>query len=225
MTRVLVGLTGGLASGKSTVARWLDEAGFLVVDADRVVADLYAPGGLGAAAVRELFGPEVLDKGGAVDRPKVAERVFSDDRARRRLEQAIHPLVRQRFAEISAQADDVVVYEATLLVESGHSENFDLVISIEAPDAERLTWAVARGMSEEQARARLAAQGDGARRRAGADRILANGGTLDDLRRKVDGLIEELRERSLTTPKGLHTKAQGKRSAALGSQGDPRSEP
>ncbi len=194
--KVLVGLTGGLASGKSTVARWLDEAGFLVVDADRVVADLYAPGGRGSAAVRDLFGPEALDAEGAVDRPKVAERVFADDEARRRLERAIHPLVRQRFAEISRDAQGVVVYEATLLVESGHAETFDLVVSVEAPEARRLAWAVGRGMDPAQARARLEAQGDGARRRAGADRILANDGTLEDLRRAVDGLIEELRERA-----------------------------
>ena len=196
MARVLVGLTGGLASGKSTVARWLGEAGFLVVDADRVVADLYAPGGLGAAAVRDLFGPKVLDDHGAVDRPKVAQQVFSDDQARHRLEQAIHPLVRQRFAEISQQADGVVVYEATLLVESGHSENFDLVVSIEAPEERRLAWAVDRGMEASQAKARLAAQGDGAQRRAGADRLISNAGTLDDLRRAIDELIKELRERA-----------------------------
>ncbi len=196
MSRVLVGLTGGLASGKSTVARWLGEAGFLVVDADRVVAELYAPGGLGAAAVHDLFGPEVLDDDGAVDRPKVAERVFSDDQARRRLERVIHPLVRQHFATIAGQADGVVVYEATLLVESGHSENFDLVVSIEAPEAQRLRWAAARGMDEAQASARLAAQGDGEHRRAGADRIISNDGTLDDLRRSIDELTVELRERA-----------------------------
>lgn len=195
MKRLLVGLTGGLASGKSTVAGWFGEAGFLVVDADRVVADLYAPGGRGAAAVQELFGPEVLDTDGAVDRPKVAERVFSDDQARRRLEQVIHPLVRQRFAEISQQAKGVVVYEATLLVESGHSQNFDLVVSIEAPEDQRLAWAVARGMDEAQASARLAAQGDGTERRAGADRIIRNGGTLEDLRRAIDELIDDLRGR------------------------------
>ena len=167
-----------------------------MVDADRVVADLYAPGGRGATAVRELFGPEALDAEGAVDRPKVAERVFADQDARRRLERAIHPLVRQRFAEISSEADGVVVYEATLLVESGHAENFDLVVSIEAAEERRLAWAVARGLDEAQAKARLAAQGDGAERRAGADRIIANDGTLDDLRRSIDELIEELRKRA-----------------------------
>ncbi len=195
MTRLLVGLTGGLASGKSTVAGWFEDAGFLVVDADRVVADLYAPGGRGAATVSKLFGPDVLDADGAVDRPKVAERVFSDDQARRQLEQALHPLVRQRFAEISQQAEGVVVYEATLLVESGHSQNFDLVVSIEAPEDQRLAWAVARGMDEAQASARLAAQGDGAGRRAGADRIIQNDGTLEDLRQAIDELIDDLRGR------------------------------
>ncbi len=196
MSRVLVGLTGGLASGKSTVARWLGEAGFLVVDADRVVAELYAPGGRGAAAVHDLFGPQALTAEGAVDRVRVAELVFSDDASRRRLEQAIHPLVRRHFAELARRAEGVVVYEATLLVESGHSETFDLVISVEAPEDRRLAWAVARGMDEAQAKARLAAQGDGARRRAGADRILANEGTLDDLRRATGELIEELRRRA-----------------------------
>ncbi len=200
MSRFLVGLTGGLASGKSTVARWLGKAGFLVVDADRVVAELYAPGGRGAAAVRDLFGPDALTAEGAVDRVKVAERVFAGDSARRRLEQAIHPLVRRHFAEMTREAEGVVVYEATLLVESGHSQNFDLVISIEAPEERRLAWAQARGMDEAQAKARLAAQGDGANRRDGADRILANDGTLEELRQSVDGLIRELRQRAGCSP-------------------------
>ena len=197
MSRFLLGLTGGLASGKSTVGRYLSEAGLLVVDADRVVAELYAPGGKGSQAVRELFGPEVLRRDGAVDRPKVAARVFADDRARRRLEQAIHPLVRRHFREIADGADGVVVYEATLLVESGHSETFDLVVSIEAPEEKRLEWAVERGMDRESARARLAAQGNGEKRRAGADRLISNDGTPTDLRRKIDQLIDELRNRSI----------------------------
>ena len=195
MSRFLLGLTGGLASGKSTVARWLAEAGFLVVDADRVVAELYAPGERGAAVVRELFGEEALTPEGAVNRIKVAEHVFADADARHRLEQAIHPLVRQRFREIAEAADGIVVYEATLLVESGHSANFGLVLTIEAPEHQRLQWAVARGMDEASARARMAAQGDGAQRRAGADRTLHNSGTLGDLKKAVDHLIEELRVR------------------------------
>ena len=195
MGRFLVGLTGGLASGKSTVARWLDEAGFLVLDADRIVADLYAPGEPGAKAVRELFGDGVLDARGGVDRPKLAEVVFADREARKRLEAAIHPLVSERFREIAARAGGVVVYEATLLVEAGRAKEFDLVITVEAPAQTRLEWAVARGMDEEAARARLAAQGDGEARRAAAHRILENDGTLADLRAKVDALAAELEEK------------------------------
>ena len=191
--RYLVGLTGGLASGKSTVARWFAEAGFTVVDADQLVAELYAPGGLGARALAELFGTRVLDPSGAVDKPRVAAIVFSGTQARQQVEAAIHPLVHERFRQIAAASEGVVVYEATLLVESGHADAFDLVLSIEAPAARRLEWAVSRGLSEAQAKARLDAQGDGSERRSGADRIIANDGSLDDLRRRIDDLIEELR--------------------------------
>ncbi len=193
MSRYLVGLTGGLASGKSTVASWLRDAGFLVLDADRIVAELYAPGGRGAAAVRELFGAEVLTPEGAVDHRAVAARVFSDPDARQRLEAAIHPLVRQRFQEIAAAAEGVVVYEATLLVEAGRRDEFDLVLSVETSPEAQLERAVARGMDEASARRRLTAQGGGERRRAGADRILMNDGSLRELRRQVDDLIGELR--------------------------------
>jgi dephospho-CoA kinase len=192
MARFLLGLTGGLASGKSTVAGWLREAGFTVVDSDRLVAELYAPGGAGAAAVRELFGAEFLTAAGAVDHAKVAERAFADVEARKRLEAAVHPLVGQRFREIATASDGVVVSEATLLVEAGRAPDFDLVVTIEAPEEQRLRWAVARGMDETSARARLRAQGDGETRRAGADRILQNNGTLEDLRRAVDELVAEV---------------------------------
>ena len=195
MKRFLLGLTGGLASGKSTVARLLDEAGFHVVDADRVVAELYAPGGAGAVAMAELLGPEVLDDSGAVDKPAVARLIFGDSEARKRVEQAVHPLVHAHFRKVAESLEGVVVYEATLLVESGHSQSFDLVISVEAPEEQRLAWAVGRGMSEEEARARLAAQGNGAGRRAGVHRILENDGTLADLEEKVAALADELRER------------------------------
>lgn len=195
----LLGLTGGMASGKSTVARTLGELGCRVVDADRLVADLYRPGRPGAAAVRELFGPEALTEDGAVDHPMVAARVFADPAARKQLEAAIHPLVRQRFAEIAAQAaedptgDDIVVLEATLLVEADYGEDFDLVVTVEAPEEQRLQRAIARGQSPEDARARMKAQGDGEIRRTGADRVLVNDGTLEALRAKVAALVEEVR--------------------------------
>jgi dephospho-CoA kinase len=193
MSAYTVGLTGGLASGKSTVAGWLRGTGFQVVDADRLVAELYAPGQPGARAVADLFGPDCLDEEGRVDHARVAARIFADPRARRRLEAAVHPLVRQRFAEVAARAAGVVVLEATLLVESGHAADFDLVVTVEAPEETRLRRALARGLPETEARARLAAQGDASARRAAADRVLDNGGDLDHLRRQVDALIAELR--------------------------------
>lgn len=194
MSRFRVGLTGGLASGKSTVARWLAEAGFAVYDADRLVAELYAPFQPGAKAVSVLFGSDFLDPEGAVDKAKLAARVFADPEARKKLEAAIHPLVGARFAELAAAAPGVVVYEATLLAESGHAKNFDLVITVEAPEDLRLARAIARGLDEASARARLKAQGDGAARRAAAGRTIDNSGDVADLRSAVDVLIADLRE-------------------------------
>lgn len=190
----LLGLTGGMASGKSTVARMLAELGCRVVDADRLVAELYRSGQPGAAAVRELFGPEALTAEGAVDHPAVAARVFADPEVRKKLEAAIHPLVRRRFGEIAAQArEDIVVLEATLLVEAGYGEDFDLVVTVEAPEEQRLQRAIERGQSPEDARARLEAQGDGEIRRTGADRVLVNDGTLDELRAKAKALVATAR--------------------------------
>jgi len=193
MSSLRVGLTGGIGSGKSTVAGWLRDAGFEVVDADLLVAELYRPGGEGAAAVRDLLGPEMLDGQGGVDHAKVAARVFSDPQARRELELAIHPLVRKRFQEIDERTSGVIVLEATLLVEAGYSPDFPLIVAVEAPCELRLDRAVARGMSEAAARARLLAQGDGEQRRNAAQRMLDNSGDLTYLRRQVDELVEELK--------------------------------
>ena len=208
-----VGLTGGLASGKSTVAGWLRDAGFQVIDADRLVAELYRPGGAGTAAARRLFGDGVLTSEAGVDHAALAARVFSDPAGRRDLEQAIHPLVRRRFEELAAASTadrrpgpegqpgppapatlPIVVLEATLLVEAGYGPGFDLIVTLEGDPEVRLRRAVARGgLDEAAARARLAAQGDGARRRQGADRVIDNDGTLADLRRQVDALIADVR--------------------------------
>lgn len=197
MSALRVGLTGGLASGKSTVAGWLRDAGFLVVDADRVVADLYRPGGPGAEAVRGLFGDEVINPDGAVSHTAVGARVFSDPEARRALERLIHPLVRQRFQEIASQAEEgVVVLEATLLVEAGYGPSFDLIVTVEADCEARLHRAVQRGMEEASARARLLAQGDGETRRAAAHRMIDNSGGLEYLRHQADELIGDLRRRA-----------------------------
>jgi dephospho-CoA kinase len=169
---VRVGLTGGLASGKSTVARLLAGHGFRVVDADEVVAWLYESDRPGALAVGHLFGPAYLDTAGSVDRARLAERVFADPAARRRLEAAIHPLVARRFEDLAGGAEEaVVVLEATLLVEAGMADAFDLVVSVEAED-------------------------DGAARRQRADRVLVNDRDLAHLTRQVDALAAELRRRA-----------------------------
>jgi dephospho-CoA kinase len=195
-----VGLTGGLASGKSTVAELLAEHGCLVIDADDVVAWLYESGRPGARAVGDLFGPEVLDTAGSVDRGRLARLVFADPEARRRLEAAIHPLVRQRFVELSragaAEGAAIVVLEATLLVEAGFADDFDLVVAVEAPEAVRRERAVARGLSEEQAQARLDAQGPGDARRAAAGVVIDNSGDLAALERRVDELAADLARRA-----------------------------
>ena len=187
-----VGLTGGLAGGKSTVAGWLRDAGYPVIDADRLVADMYQPGGEGVEAVRGLLGSEVIDEQGGVDRAKVAARVFADAEARRALEKTVHPLVRRRFEEIADRSEGVVVLEATLLVEAGYGPLFDFIVTVEADAETRLRRAMARGMDEASARARLVAQGDGEERKDAAHRVIDNCRDLPFLRRQVDELIEEL---------------------------------
>lgn len=193
--RLLVGLTGGLASGKSTVAKLLEGKGCVVIDADQVVAELYQPGELGTDAVTELFGPEMLLEDGSVNRTQLGAKVFSDPQARKQLETAIHPLVRQRTAELLRSTQGIVIYEATLLVEAGRADGFDLVVSVEAEEDRRLQWAIERGMDEASARGRLIAQGDGTQRRDRADFILRNDGTKAALVQAVDDLFRDLQQR------------------------------
>ncbi len=193
---VRVGLTGGLAAGKSTVADWLRKAGFLVIDADRLVADSYRPGEEGAKAVVKLFGNSFLRQDGSVDHDKLAREVFGDPDARRRLEEAVHPLVRRRFEELAGDHDGVAVLEATLLVEAGFVPDFDLVVTIEADPAVRLRRATDRGLDEEAARARLAAQSPSEVRCDAADRTLWNNDSLEELHTQVDELILELKRQA-----------------------------
>lgn len=192
MSTLRVAITGGLASGKSTVGRRLAEAGFEVVDADRIVAELYRPGGPGTRAVEALFGVEILAPDGSVDRPRLAERVFADGVARRRLEEAIHPLVRDQFARIAASTDGIAVLEVPLLVESGMADAFDVVVSVEAPLEVRIARAAERGLGEDEARARIAAQVSEELRRSVADIVIDNDGDLESLRRESDALAHRL---------------------------------
>lgn len=193
MSALRVGLTGGIAAGKSTVAQWLRQAGFLVVDADDLVAELYRPGAAGAETVARLLGRSFLRPDGSVDHQRVADRIFADSRARRELEARLHPLVRERFAAMTRTTAGIAILEATLLVEAGFAPDFDYVVTVEADRDLRLRRAVARGLDEAAARSRLAAQSLPETRTAAADRVLWNNGTLDELHRQVDVLIEELR--------------------------------
>ena len=200
-----VGLTGGMATGKSTVAQALRDAGFTVIDSDRLVADLYRPGGDGTAAVRELFSDEMLNPEGGVDHSSLAREVFSNTQSRVRLERAIHPLVRRDFEALIADETGIVVLEATLLVEAGMAAEFDFVVSLEANPESQLQRAMARGLSQEAARARLEAQmSSGAIRRSGADRLIWNDGSRKDLQSKIENLILEITAMAAGKPTASH---------------------
>jgi len=185
-----IGLTGGLASGKSTVARMLADRGAAVFDADELVRELYRPGGAADHAARDLFGPEVLDGSGAVDRMRVAEIVFRDPAMRHALEARIHPIVREererRFGQAAWAGARVAVCEASLLFEAGTEDEYDRVLLVTAPEEERVRRWTARGGSEEDARRRIAAQiiAEEAARRA--DDVIVNFGSPEDLRRQVE---------------------------------------
>lgn len=191
--RLLVGLTGGLAAGKSTVARHLAALGCTVVDADRLVAELYQPGGTGAAAIEALAGREVLASDGAVDHAALARRLFSEPQLRAEVERAIHPLVREAFRKRALAATGIVVLEATLLVEAGFAADFDVVITVEADPAARLERAVQRGQTREDAERRLASQSPEQVRTEVADIVLRNDGTAAELEEAVRELLAGLR--------------------------------
>lgn len=186
---LLVGLTGGIGAGKSAVAARLAELGALVIDSDRLARAVVAPGTDGLAEVVAQFGAGVLTSGGELDRTALAGLVFGDDAKRRALEQIVHPRVRARAAELAAAAppDAVVVNDVPLLVESGLAESFDLVIVVEAPVPVRVARLTQdRGLDEAQARSRIAAQASDEQRRAVADVVIINDGSLEDLRAAVD---------------------------------------
>ncbi len=188
-----VGLTGGIASGKSAVAARWRELGVPVLDADRLVRDLYEPGGAGAAAVAEEFGPELLDARGAVDRTRLAALVFSDPAAVARLNARVHPLVRAEtdrwLAEREAEGRPVAAVEATLLVENRGRERFDLLVTVSAPEELRLERALARDPSatRDSVLARMRAQLPDADRNAACDVVLVNDGTLEELMAQAVG--------------------------------------
>ena len=190
-----VGLTGGVASGKSTVAALLRELGAVVVDSDVLAREVVEPGTPGLAAVVEAFGPGILDAEGRLDRPALGALVFGDEPARWRLEGILHPLIRARAAELEAAAPDgaVVVHDIPLLVETGQADRFGAVVVVDVPVETQVERMVRdRGMSREDALARVAAQADREQRLAAATHVVDNTGTREDLRDRVTEVLEEL---------------------------------
>jgi dephospho-CoA kinase len=196
-------LTGGIGSGKSAVSSRLAEHGAVVIDSDVLAREVVARGTDGLAEVVEVFG-DVLTPEGDLDRPAVGRIVFGDEQARRKLEAIIHPRVRARAAEIEADAPDdaVVVHDIPLLVETGQADKFDLLLVVDVPpqvQVERLTGA--RGMTDEEAKARIASQAAREDRLAVADVVVDNSGSLEDLDRRVDEVWADLTHRA-TEPNG-----------------------
>lgn len=190
-----VGLTGGIGAGKSEVSRLLTERGAIVIDADAIAREVVAAGTPGLAAVVAEFGAEVLTAEGALDRERVAQIVFNDKDALTRLNAIVHPLVGQRMNELAASAptDGIVVYDIPLLAENSLGSAYDVVVVVDAPEATQVERLVQqRGMTEADARARIAAQATREQRRAIADVVLDNGGSREGLTRQVDALWVDL---------------------------------
>jgi dephospho-CoA kinase len=197
---LLVGLTGGIGSGKSTVARLLALRGAVVIEADALAREVVEPGTPGFEQVAEAFGPDIVTPAGELDRAALGRIVFQDAERRRALEAIVHPEVARRFAEEVERyrgTDRVVVYAVPLLVERGLAPAFDVVLAVSASEATRVARVVAeRGIDAGEVRARIAAQVGDEERAAVADLVLDNAGSLDDLERAVDDAWTFLKERA-----------------------------
>ncbi|WAU80287.1 dephospho-CoA kinase [Streptomyces sp. Qhu-G9] len=194
-----VGLTGGIGAGKSEVSRLLVEHGAVLIDADRIAREVVAPGTPGLAAVVDAFGEDVLAADGSLDRPKLGSIVFADAEKLAVLNSIVHPLVgaRSRELEEAASADSVVVHDVPLLTENGLAPLYDLVIVVDASTGTQLDRLVRlRGMTEEDARARMAAQATREQRREIADVVIDNDVPLDALRRRVHDVWTDLVRRA-----------------------------
>ncbi len=197
-----VGLTGGIGAGKSEVSRLLVECGAVLIDADRIAREVVEPGTPGLAAVVDAFGEEVLTADGSLDRPRLGSIVFADPDKRAVLNSIVHPLVgaRSRELEQAAAEDSVVVHDVPLLTENGLAPLYDLVIVVDADAETQLARLVGRrGMSEEDARARMAAQATREQRREIADIVIDNDVPLDELERRVKEVWAELVRRARTS--------------------------
>lgn len=190
-----VGLTGGIASGKSTVSAILAELGAVVIDGDKLAREVVEIGTPGLAQVVEAFGPEILLPDGSMDRAKVGQIVFNDEAKRKLLEGIVHPLVFERYAalEASVPQDGLVIHDIPLLAESGRADTFDAVVVVETPaevQVERMLRD--RGWTREDAESRIASQATPEQRRAIATYLIVNTGTREELRARVEAVYAEL---------------------------------
>ncbi|MEV5411807.1 dephospho-CoA kinase [Thermopolyspora sp. NPDC052614] len=199
MAALKVGLTGGIGSGKSEVSTRLSAHGAIVIDADTIAREVVEPGTAGLERVVAEFGPEVLHEDGSLNRERLGSIVFADKQRLAALNGIVHPLVGARVAELqeAAPADAVVVYDVPLLAENNLAAMYDVVIVVDASDEIRLHRLThLRGMSEADAKARIAAQASREDRLKIADIVIVNEGTLDDLQARADEVWRDLTARA-----------------------------
>ncbi|WP_454040016.1 dephospho-CoA kinase [Corynebacterium afermentans] len=194
-----VGLTGGIGSGKSTVARMLGGAGFAVVDADQVARDIMEPGSPVLEEVSAAFGADLIGDDGALDRGELARRAFATTEDTQRLNAITHPAIRaeseRRFAAAEEAGEQAVIYDMPLLVDLGLNQDMDLTVVVDVDKEERIRRLVdKRGLDEADARARMAQQIDDATRLAAADVVIDNNGPLDALEPQVAALIKKIKD-------------------------------
>lgn len=192
-----VGLTGGIGSGKSTVARIFEAHGAVVIDADAIARELVEPGEPALAALVAEFGPRILREDGTLNRGELASLAFSDAQATVRLNSIMHPLIREeserRLAEASNEGIQTVVYDMPLLVETGQRDLVDIVVVVDVPEDLQVERAVAlRGLDEQDVRRRIEAQASREERLAIADIVIDNSGSLDDTQGQVERVWKAL---------------------------------
>jgi len=201
----LIGLTGGIASGKSTVAKRWVEHGAVEIDADQIARQVVAPGTAGLAAIVETFGSDLLQEDGSLNRGKLGEQVFGDELKRLALNAIVHPLVKLQTKEIlSALPEDAIaIYNVPLLVEANVHYNFDLIVTVEAPEDEQVKRMLKhRGLTEAEARARISAQAKPVERAAVADVILNSNQDINLLLRDADELWRDIERKAAEKANG-----------------------
>lgn len=194
-----IGLTGGIGSGKSTVAKLLAEHGFIVVDADKIAREIMEPGSPVPDDVAAAFGDDLINEDGSLDRGELARRAFVDKQSTEKLNSITHPAIRseseRQFAAAEAAGEPAVVYDMPLLVELGMHRDMDLTVVVDVDAEERVRRLTdSRGLDEADARARIAQQIDADTRNAAADVIIDNNGAEADLKPQVERLIKRIRE-------------------------------